>query len=260
MPTISLISDFGTHDASAGIAKGVLLANIPDAGIIDISHEVAPFDTTEAAYLLGAAYRNLPQGTVHLTLVDIFSEAQPKLILSGYAGHYFLTPDNGMLPLALGANPETSWICFELGRENHFTDWLIAAATTINLIQRQNPEDAGLPSFRLKTTQQQKLQAVPGTVSVCQVLYIDQFGNVVTDMTEAKFRQSNVSGRFSLRFMHVNVINSVSRQYTDVPHGNSLARFNSNGFLEICVNQGNAATLFGFRTGGRLNDIKITFE
>lgn len=259
MASITLLSDFGLQSASAGAVKGILLSSIPAAKIIDISHEVNPHDIAQAAYILRAAYGNFPDKTTHIPLVDIFSEALPKLVLSIYNGHYFLAPDNGIIPLTLNTPPDDSWLCFELTKEKNFTDWVKAAATVIKQLQTQSPAEIGLPPYTLKTLPTSS-QATQSNTVTCKVVYIDNFGNVVTDMAAEQFRSMNKNGRFILRFMLVNEITSISTHYNDVKQGENICRFNRNGLLEICVNKGSAASLFGFRIGSKHNDIKIIFE
>ena len=106
MSCITLLSDLGLHDASAAIAKGVIMQYADPSPIIDISHDIMPFHTGQAAYLLATAYRHFPLGSIHVILCDLFSNTDPDLVLCKHGGHYFLSPDNGIIPLALGLQPE----------------------------------------------------------------------------------------------------------------------------------------------------------
>jgi S-adenosyl-L-methionine hydrolase (adenosine-forming) len=258
MVNITLLSDFGLHDASASAVKGTLLTNIPDARITDISHEISPFDVTQGAYVLGSAYRHFPVGTVHIVLIDVYYGTLPKLVLAGINGHYFLAPDNGILPLAIGDQALNSWLCFELTKDQSFGAWIKAAAETIRALQSSG--STGLKAHTLYATATAATADLLNNEVACAVQYIDNFGNVVTDMTREHFDSRNKTGRFQVNFMRVNVITGISRNYSDVQAGDNLCRFNRNGYLEICVNQGSASSLFGFRARGKHNDIKITFE
>jgi S-adenosylmethionine hydrolase len=256
MPIITLISDFGIHDPAAGALKGILLGSLPAAQIIDISHEVPPFDRRQAAYLLDSAYRHFPAGTIHLVCVDIYADHMPRLVAAYYDGQFFLAPDNGIIPMAFPNATIDAWLCFELSNTYTFYDWQLAAAQEIRRLSQS--QGSGTPKHQLINFLHHIQQVQPG-IFACSVIYIDQYGNVVTDMTLATFEALNRSGRFMLTFMRVNEITAISKHYSDVTSGESLCRFNSSGHLEICVNQGNAAVLFGFRSGGIHNDIKITF-
>lgn len=254
LPVITLLSDFGLHDASAGSVKGVLSSYAPGATVIDISHEVPPFGIKQAGYLLKAAYSDFPPGSVHIIIVDVFYAPQAKLILAHHNGHFFLAPDNGILQAALKADLQECRLCYTQQQEHRFTDWLRAAAEIAGNLA------AGKQDHNLAIHNPKPFAKRAPDNTAREVLYIDNFGNVVTDIARDEFEQRNSRGRFRLIFMKVNELNTLSRSYSDVGAGESLCRFNRHGYLEICVNQGSAASLFGLRMGSRYNEIKITFE
>lgn len=270
MPCITLISDFGLRDASVAIAKGVLMQHARGVPIIDISHEVIPYHTAQAAYLLGTAWGSFPEGTIHVVLFDIFSDALPRLVLSEYKGHYFLSPDNGVLPATLGALPSQSWLCFELTPGHSFTDWLHAAGNTISkLLSTENTnqqinqstnQPINLPPIQL--INQSTSQPINQSTSelACEVIHTDHYGNVVTSVTRDAFEAARQGRRFRLEFMQSEELTELSSHYHDVREGYRLCRFNSNGYLEICINRGNAAGLLGLRPGSRHNNLKLYFE
>ena len=230
-----------------------MLSHAPSATIVDISHEVSPFSILQGAYLLGVSYGDFPAGSVHIVAVDVFYAQQSKLILCYYDRHYFLVPDNGILQLATGSIPEKAWLCFTPGRQHAFKDWVAAAAQTAHRLMIGG--ETTLPPYNPAAVAQRTFNP-----TACEVLYIDNFGNVVTDITRDAFDRQNTRGRFRLSFMKVNELSALSHSYNEVNAGESLCRFNRHGRLEICVNQGSAASLFGLRMGSRHNEIKITFE
>ena len=260
MPNITLLSDFGLQDASVAIAKGILMQTAPGIPIVDISHEVTPFYMPQAAYLLAAAYRNFPPGSCHLILFDLFSQKPSRVILSAYKGQYFISPDNGVVPLALGSGDTSSWLCFEMGIQHTFTDWLQAAGQSVVQLQSLDPAAMALSGYQLKPSSQKTLQ-LSGQSSVdCEVIHIDQYENVVVNVTSEQFTRLANGRPFRIIFMEVEEIDAISAGYNDVREGFKLCRFNSSGYLEICINRGKAASLFGLRAGSRHNNIKIFFE
>ena len=260
MPCITLLSDFGLQDASVAIARGVLMQHIPAASIVDITHDVKPFHTGQAAYLLGAAYGRFPAGTVHMLLFDLFSETVPRLMLCEHLGHYFLTPDNGLLPLALRTADIPAWQCFELTKNQTFTTWLDAAGKVAGTLLSGNPGHQGLPPATLKVIPDKSLPRLEGGAIACEVIHIDHYENVVINITRQQFAEWGGGRPFRLQFMAMEEITEISDNYHDVREGFKLCRFNSNDYLEICINRGKAASLFGLRLGGKHNDLKITFE
>src|ERR1022692_1666067 len=96
-PILTLTTDFGLSDLYAGTMKGVILGICPRAQLVDISHQVTPFETGEGAYLIAQAYRYFPRKTVHLVVVDPGVGTSRRPILMEAAGQYFVAPDNGVL-------------------------------------------------------------------------------------------------------------------------------------------------------------------
>ncbi len=98
-PILTLTTDFGLSDHYVGAMKGVILGICPQAQIVDISHEVSPFEITEGAYLIAQAYRYFPPKTVHVVVVDPGVGTARRPILMEAAGQYFVAPDNGVLAM-----------------------------------------------------------------------------------------------------------------------------------------------------------------
>ncbi len=256
---ITLLSDFGLQDASVAIARGVLMQHT-DATIVDISHDIKPFHTGQAAYLLSAAYSRFPVGTIHIILFDLFSQTLPQLVLCEHNGHYFLTPDNGILPLALKTATIAAWQCCEFTNDQTFATWLSEAGKAASQLQTRQPAELGLPPVQLKLIADKSMPHPDAGTIYCEVIHIDHYENVVINITRRQFFDWSGGRHFRLRFKDMEEINEVSDNYHDVREGFKLCRFNSNGYLEICINRGKAASLFGLRLGGKNNNLKITFE
>lgn len=257
MACITLLSDLGLQDASVAVARGIFMQHAPGRQLVDISHDVMPFHTGEAAYLLDAAYKNFAPGTCHIILFDLFSSREPKLILCEHDGHYFVAPDNGVLPLALGTDQLTAWHCHTFSKEQTFIDWLQQAGRVLPALSTGSTL---LTPLTLKPAPKEYLPEITLHTAHCDVAHIDRFENVVLNIRKRQFDEFCQNRLFSVQFREVEQINEISAGYTDVKEGNKLLRFNSNGYLEISINRGKAASLFGLRLGGRFNDIKIVIE
>lgn len=258
MSCITLLSDFGLQDASVAMARGVLMqyTTLP---VIDISHEVKPYYMPQAAYLLGTVYTSFEQNTVHLALFDLFAGTSPRLVVCMHEGQYFIAPDNGLITMALGINPE-AWVVLEPERQHTFADWLHAAGRTIAGLQNASAAEMGLAPTTLKKAKTLPAPVIDGSTIACDVLHIDYYENVVLNLTRDMFMNTGMGRQFVLKFMMGEEINELSQNYHDVREGLKLCRFNNHGYLEICINRGRAASLFGLRLGSRHNDIKIVFE
>ncbi|MCD6064126.1 MAG: salL 2 [Flavipsychrobacter sp.] len=263
MAIVSLLSDFGLQDASVASIKAIL-ARIPGVNVIDISHLLEPFYLQQAAYLLSSSYSHFPERTCHLIFFDTFYEAVPTLVLLEKNNHYFLAPDNGILPLAFGREPGIVWKCFELDASKNFKDWVVAASETVQKLQISPPADIGLANHELKNSPQPILPKIDGNTVECHVIHIDRFENVVLNITEDQFLKISRNRPFRIQFMRDDEISKIETRYNAVREGEKLCRFNSAGYLEIAINRGNAASLLGLKLSREqhvmYNTIKIVFE
>ena len=259
MRYITLLSDFGLQDPSAAIAKGILLQTLSGINIFDITHEVAPFNKAQAAYLLACAYKNFPEGSCHIVLVDVFSGKEPALILVKQDNHYFLGPDNGIFPMAFRSNTLAAWRCDSYAGGQSLKTWLAKAASVISELD----SDTGMPTMPT-TVLPMALAARQSQTSEmlhADLIHIDGFGNAVLNVNRDQLAPFISTGKqFHLRFIQYEEIKDLSNNYGDVREGYKLCRFNNAGYLEIAVNKGNAAELFGLRIGSKHNGIQITFR
>jgi S-adenosylmethionine hydrolase len=258
MAYITLLSDLGLQDASVAIAKGILSHYSGDNNIIDISHEVTPFHTGQAAYFLSIACSNFPAGSCHIVLSDIFSEPEPKVIVSVVNEQYFISADNGIVPLALGKENVRSTIISHLKKDEGFDKFVEECGKMLINLPASGKT---LPMNHIpKSAAAHYLPVIDRNFIECDVIHIDRYENVVINVTRQQFENTRLGRMFSLQFMEVEEITEISQNYNDVKTGYKLCRFNNNDYLEICINRGKAASLFGLRLGSRHNGLKITFE
>lgn len=258
--TITLLSDLGTADASAAIAKAVLMQYAPADVIADISHYVAQYDLRQAAYLLLSSYRHFPAGSIHIVLVDVFSGDSPKALLAAHDGRLFIAPDNGILPLAFGTLADTR-LCFEPAKPYHLKSWMHGAGKAIQRLFKNGTGEFS-PYDIKKAPAIIQPRPMPGGVE-CNILYIDRYGNVVLDITEEQFEKLIGNKPFSIKILRTD-ITGLSNNYNDVKPGSPLCRLNDAGFLEIAVNRERASSLLGLEDYSaaslRYQSIKLFFD
>lgn len=262
MSCITLLSDLGLQDASLASAKGILMQQLPDTSIIDISNTVEPYHTQQAAYLLVAAYSHFSPGTVHLVLFDIFASKNPRLILTKHKEQYILAPDNGVLALAFGDELDTVWECYTRPKYGTLVEWVKEAATLAKKITNQQP--LNLASTELNVVPNNLKPKVSIDSIEGQVIHVDRFENVVLNIRQNEFEEVGNGRGFKVRFMRNEEITELSDHYSSVKEGEKLCRFNTAGYLEIAINRGKAASLFGLKLQREqkllYNTIKIDFE
>lgn len=261
MAIITLTTDFGVKDPYAAIIKGSIYAQLSDVTIIDISHSISPFNIHEGAYILKNAYRHFPKGSIHIIGIDDEQTPEQKHILGLLNGHYFIGADNGIfsllaendtfeklvtLTLAEGANRILSTIEVFVNAACH-----IARGGTPEIIGRnllQVKEVKGLsPNVNLRE------DMITG-----HVIYIDNYGNVVTNITKNWFelirkgRNYEISARnYKFNKIHNSYSESINfntpKDNRD-EDGKKLALFNSAGFLELSIYKSNLQTVGGAST------------
>lgn len=259
MASITLLSDFGTKDATAAIVRGILLKHNPHLSIYDITHDVAPYNISQAAYFLKSAYSYYPTGTVHIIMCGMFMTKEPSLTLSFSNGHYFICTNNGLLPLALQNKPIKSWFYPDLDKTDTFNSWLVTTCKLVKKLPLTGSDNNGLKDIILlgNNTAGENSNINQNNI---EVIHIDQFENVILNIDKEQFYEITYGMPFKLQFKKVEEIREISTNYSDVREGYKLARFNSNGYLEIGINKGKAASLFGLRLGAKNNDIKLILE
>lgn len=265
MSIITLITDFGLKDHFAGIFKGKIYSLFPETTIIDISHLVDKFNVLEASYLLTTSYSHFPKGTVHIVAVDALRNADTVHIAIFYDGHYFIGADNGIFGgLINKKNPEKIvQISIHDRLLEGSNDLDVFATVATHLAKGGEMTVIGTPMNEIKKMNMlvpildQNLKSIRG-----HVVYIDDFGNCVTNISKTYIEEVARGRQYSVRFS-VYTIKRVKNDYSDFKNnnsadlnamaGNEIALFNQDGFLEIAVyrsnpkRSGSAHTLLGLK-------------
>jgi S-adenosyl-L-methionine hydrolase (adenosine-forming) len=248
MPLLTLTTDIGVQDFMPAAIKGSLLQRNSNFNIIDVTHLLSPFNFPQAAYVCKNAIAAFPQGSFHLILINIFDQKQIKPILIEHNGHYIGCMDNGLATMILNQAPEKV-VALELDNTGglHTLKIVECFAQAFNqLLQGKKIEEIGTATA-IRTSN--PLRPMLGNNWIeGQILFIDNFENVIINITKEAFEEQRAGRKFSIVFKRDEVIDKISNSYADVPEGEKLALFNSANYLEIAVNKGNAASLFGLQT------------
>ncbi len=248
MPLVTLTSDIGEQDYLVGAVKGRLLRISPEFDIVDITHKLSPFNYPQAAYVCRNAIKNFPEYTYHIVLVNLFESKPEQLLFAFHKDQYLVCADNGLLGMILEEKPEIV-IGIPLEKtaiKNTLYCIDIAAKAIMQLASGQAVQDIGIPD----TTYIEKnpLRPTQGEDWIeGQIIFIDNFENVIVNITQEQFEQQRKGRRFKIVFKRDEIIERISGSYADVPQGEKLVLFNSAGYMEIAINKGNAAGLFGLK-------------
>jgi S-adenosyl-L-methionine hydrolase (adenosine-forming) len=248
MALLTLTSDFGLQDYIAGAVKGQLLQVDPSFRIHDISHQVAPFNYPQAAYICRNAIWQFPENTYHIILVNLFEHKPETLLLARANGQYIFCADNGLLNMILPNKPEQ---VIGIPLDKNEIKNTIYCTRQIGLSIRAiesgaKPETLGDPNIRY--IEKNELRPLLGDNYIeGQIIFIDKFENVIVNITRDEFEAQRRGRSFRIVFKRNEIIDRISESYADVAQGEKLALFNSANYLEVAINKGNAAGLFGLQ-------------
>ncbi len=247
-PVITLLTDFGTKDPFVGTMKGVILGLCPRAQLVDLTHEVPPQAVLTASFLLKSAIGYFPRGAVHLAVVDPGVGSRRKTMAFKSQGHYFVGPDNGLVPAAL-----KGW---EIDQAVELTEKkyrLPNASPTFHGRDVFAPAAghlaAGVPLAKLgKKTNNWVWGEIPKPYRTPkgwagEVLWVDRFGNLITNL-----EAPHLPKPFLMRLGKTVVLNFITH-YSQIKKGAIAALIGSSGQLEISVSGGNASQKLGVKIG-----------
>jgi hypothetical protein len=248
MPLLTLTSDIGQHDFLAGAVKGQLLQQAPFFTLVDITHQLSPFNYPQAAYVCRNAIKNFQPGTFHLVMVNLFDEKPEHLLLAEHNGHFIGCADNGLLTMILEEVPQKV-VALQLEKTQQKNTLYCTAVFGRAFYEVHNGkrlEEVGDASVSIRV--KNPLRPLLGNNWMeGQIIFIDNFENVIVNITREEFEEQRRGRSFKIVFKRDEVIDKISDTYADVVEGEKLAMFNSASYLEIAINKGNAAGLFGLQ-------------
>lgn len=262
-PIVALLTDFGGQDHYVGAVKGAILSACREAALVDIAHELRPHDVVEAAYLLSAAHRAFPAGTVFLAVVDpgVGSARRPLALEAG--GYRFVGPDNGIFSFVLSdhgssrAREITNAGLFrhEVSATFHARDIFgpvagrLAAGLPLEEVGPAVEDPLRIPERPPRRLDSGEWEAT--------VIHVDRFGNLTTNLERSRLDDilRTVEGDPTRIVVVVEgMVLPFVRSYSDLPEGEACALVGSDGRLEVAVHKGSASRLLG---AGREAPVRI---
>jgi S-adenosylmethionine hydrolase len=270
MPILTLTSDFGISDPLVGAVKGEIFKVNEGFQLVDLTHEIAPFNYMQAAYQCKTIFRNFPKESFHLVLVNLFDSNLDHVLLVKHQDQFIGIPDNGLIHIILDKVPDEV-VSLQIQKKSDpklgdlINVWMeafsaLSSGKTMN--QVGTATDQIVQRTRMKAYI--SAQYIEG-----QVLMIDRFNNIVVNINIHEFEEARRGRKFKIVLLRDAFIEEIYNMYSDVPEGEKLARFNEAGYLEIAINKGFAAPLFGLGEYGQSSSqqkrqyyqtIKIFFE
>ncbi|MBS1579045.1 MAG: SAM-dependent chlorinase/fluorinase [Bacteroidetes bacterium] len=247
MAIITLSTDLGVQDYLVGAIKGQLLSENKSIQLIDITHHLIQTNYPHAAYSCSSAFKHFPEQTIHIVLLDIYSAKDLKILVAVFNNQIIICPDNGILTLITQTKPE---LIFSLStkKENTFLQITQTIAKAVgNIIIKKPLNEIGITENNI--VERSALKPTIGNNWIeGQILFVDNFENVIINITKEVFDNECRGRKFKIHFKRNETINTIQHNYASVHETEKLAFFNSAGYLEIAINKGNIAGLFGLNS------------
>jgi len=269
MPVVTLSTDIGQTDYVVGAIKGQLVRAVPSVSIIDITHQLVAGNYLHAAYVCTNAFKFYPSGTFHFIIINLFEKSPDHLLLARFKEQFIVCPNNGILTMITGQKPDDiisiKIIQKDLAGVLNFSETFADTLFTIeNGVAWQK---TGTVITDIEEKYPFRSTNGPDWID-SQIIFIDQFENVVINLTKTEFEEHRKGRKFRIVLPARNDdgIIRISENYASVEQGERLAWFNSAGYLELAVNKGNLAGLFGLKRysgGTNLNALpsnKLMYE
>ncbi|MEO5675633.1 MAG: SAM-dependent chlorinase/fluorinase [Chitinophagales bacterium] len=259
MPVITLTTDLGTRDYYSGVVKGELLKAIPDAKLVDISHDIDPYNILHGAFVFRNVYHHFPENTIHLISVNPFDNPACPALIIRHENYYFIGQDNGFFALIWDdIMPGQIFQAEQIENEKESTlpiaDLYVRLAK--HLASGKNPAKTGTQIPRYKVMLRGKpiisVDFMKGSIE-----YFDRFGNAMVNIHRDEFEQVRRGRTFMVIFKRYADVELLSENYSAVPESEKLCFFNSAGYLEIAINKGNAKNLLNLSVG---DFVQIEFQ
>lgn len=276
MPIVTLTTDFGEKDHYVGAVKGAIYSELDQVRIVDISHSISPFHITEAAYVIQNAYSSFPKGSIHIIGIDSELNPENRHIAVALDGHYFICANNGIISmLASEIRPEKIVeINIHDRLASNFPVLDVFVKVACHLARGGTLEVIGKTITEIKElTGIKPVVNTEGNQILGNVIYIDNYGNVVSNISRSLFdkvgkgRSYKITARtanFSTVFNHysdaINFDVPADRREED---GKKLALWNSSSYLELAIYKsnpktvGSASSLFGLEY---LDTVTVNFN
>lgn len=256
MQFTTLTTDFGTQDFYVGALKGALLRQVPSLNIVDISHDIPPFDIVRGAFVVANVWREFPEGSIHLIGVNCVYQPDFRFVVARHEGHYFLAPDNGLLSLLFPQLDPGDLRNLHANPAEHFAVKNVFAHGVAHLAAGNAFDTLG--EYAAPLLERISIQPVITPTRIRgTVIHVDNFDNVVVNIRREVFENAANGRPFSLFFKRNDPITQLSGNYCDVAVGEQLCLFNMADYLEIAVNMGRAATLLGLKVE---DVVEVVFE
>lgn len=261
MAIITLTTDFGHKDHFVGAIKGAIYRELNDAQIVDISHSISPFNIQECAYILKNSYKSFPKGSIHIVGMDSERTRENQHLALLVDGHYFILANNGVIGLIISEIAPEKIVEINLPDQvqGPFPVMDVFVKVACHIARGGTLEVVGKAFKQLKNLKEFSATVSDnGKIITGHVIYIDNYGNVVSNIQKSLFEAYRNGRKFELRARNKKLV-EIHHKYSDIINfdleknqrkgpGDLLALFNSSDYIELAIYKSDLNTVGGAST------------
>ena len=260
MAIITLTTDFGYKDHFVAAVKGTIYKELTEAIIVDISHSISPFNIQECAYILKGSYNTFPKGSIHIVGVDAEKTPDNQHIITLIDGHYFIVANNGIIGLITSEIKPEKVVEINITATSGLSPVIdVFVKVACHLARGGTLEVVGKPFDKLKELKEFSPRiTADGNTIIGSVIYIDNYGNIITNIQKNLFEAYRKGRAFELNARNKK-ITTIYNKYSDIINfeleinqrkglGDILALFNSSTYIELAIYKSDINTVGGAST------------
>lgn len=250
---LTLTTDWNQHDYYNGVLRGRLISRCPDLNIVELTNQIPAFNLNNAAFVLRHSYTHFPKGTIHLVLVNSENCITQRMLAFSHNEHHFVVADNGIIGLIFKDIPEMVY-AFPFEIQSSFSSLESSVKAIESILNGLNNNGTAIKDFDQRIPLRATIENAAITGSV---IYIDSYNNAITNVSSELFERVGQGRKFEIfvQSQH-NKVEEIVKTYNEVDSGELLALFNSEGLLEIAINNGYASQLLSLNVG---SSVRIKF-
>ncbi len=246
---ITLTTDWKNNDYYVGCFKAKLISKFPNLSFVDITHNIETYSISQAAFIVKNIYKDFPAGTIHIIAVDSEPDINGKILVIEENEQYFILNDNGSVGLIFDNKPKKI-IQIETGfgfEGANFTSYFIFSKIALVILKTKDISQLGEITDDYKTFPS-LLPVLGNNIINGVVIYIDSFGNAITNIHKDLFMDKVKDSKFEILLnSNHHKSDSIKNSYKQVSMGDIVCLFNSVGLLEIAIREGNASQLLNLK-------------
>lgn len=259
MSLVTLISDYGVNTYYVASLKAAVIERIPNATIIDVSHQVPQYDLLQGAFILKNCLNDFNEKTVHIVAIDTSLQQYRNLLIGQIKNNWVIVADNGFLSML--SNQWDAVYKAKLSEQDLINHSLSPEIHQFVPVAEKIFQNIPLETYADSISDYVKVHNLQPVFDENQlratIVHVDGYDNAITNLSKVDFEEWILDANYRIYYKRREYLEQIEKNYNDVAPGSGLAIFNSKGWLEIAINRGQGKSLLGLKLGDQIIIEKI---